>query len=350
MSTTRRCAVFGLAGLALAGCRVELGPREGDDGRGGGAHGADASVVRVYSSIYKEVIEAMGPALERRLAETSPGTTIEWFQSGSEKVSARLDAELAAGGSPCDLLMTSDPAYYRRLHEEKRLVPYVSPAALKHPRTLVGPDGAWGTARVSTMVIGVSPKMPADAPKPAAFADLGRPGLRVTMGDPLSSGTFFTTIAVLSARDTAGWELFETLKKKGTIASGGNANVMQRLETGEADAGMVLLENLLVSRARGGTVETVIPRDGAVAVPGPIALLSRARRSHAARAVYDAMLSDEVQRVIVEKGFMHSPDPAIPPPAGAPALDVILEAAPESDGRPIDSSAVKSRFDAIFFR
>lgn len=307
-------------------------------------------MVRVYTSMYKDVIEGLGPVLERRLAETSPGTTIEWFQSGSEKVSARLDAELVAGGSPCDLLMTSDPAYYRRLKDDGRLVPYVSPAALRHSRALVEPDGAWGTARVSTMVIGVSPKPAAARTKPATFAGLAEPGLRATMGDPLTSGTYFTTVAVLSGRDGTGWGLFERLKKKGTIASGGNANVLQRLETGEADAGMVLLETLLAARARGSAVEIVLPADGAVPIPGPIALLPHAKRSLAARAVYDAMLSEDAQRVIVERGFMHSPDPAFPPPPGAPALAETLGASGDAGAAAIDASAVKSRFDAIFFR
>ena len=66
-----------------------------------------------------EVLDALQPAIEARLRAQGLGSTrIEWFQSGSEKVAARIDAELASGGSPCDVLLTSDPTYYARLKRE----------------------------------------------------------------------------------------------------------------------------------------------------------------------------------------------------------------------------------------
>src|SRR5207248_1275507 len=190
----------------------------------------------------------------------------EWWQSGSEKVAVRLDAELAAGGSPCDILMTSDPSYYARLKRDGRLVPYVSPAALKQPPGFVDADGAWAASRLSTMVIGVAPSLAGKPGAPQSFGDLVKQGSgRTTMGDPLSSGTFFTTVSSLSAR--LGWDFFKALKAKGTVAAGGNANVLQRLESGDADSGIVLLENLLTVKARGGKVAIVIPAVGAVRVP-----------------------------------------------------------------------------------
>ncbi|HVO29150.1 MAG TPA: extracellular solute-binding protein [bacterium] len=336
----RRIAAAALAaGALVAGCRVELGAPAG------GAAGSGPQTVRVYSSMYKQVIDAVEPVLAARLAKTAPGVTVEWFQSGSEKVATRLDAEFASGGSPCDLLLTSDPNYYARLKADGRLVPYVSPAALRQPKGFVEPDGYWATARVSTMVIGVSAALEGSAKAPASFHDLAKPGLRVAMGDPLSSGTNFTTVSVLRAR--YGWDFLAALKKNGAVVAGGNSNVQQRLLTGETDAGWVLLENLLAARAKGDKLGVVIPADGAVIVPGPIALLEHGRHSEAARAVYDALLSDDVQKVVVEKGLMHSPDPALPPPAGAPALDALLAKATAPSTETAD--AIKTHFNSIYF-
>lgn len=300
---------------------------------------AETATVRVYTSMYKEVIDAIEPELAKQL----PHTTVEWFQSGSEKVASRLDAELASGGSPCDLLLTSDPAYYAKLKSDGRLVPYVSPLALRQPRSLIDTDGAWATARVSTMVIGVSPKTSA---RPKGYADLLDPKLRATLGDPLSSGTYFTSVSALSRK--LGWEWIEKIKAKGTVAAGGNASVVTRLESGEADAGLVLLENLLTARERGSRIEIVIPVEGAIPVAGPIALMQHARKSHAARALYDALLSPEIQTIVVEKGKMHSPDPALPPPQGAPDLAAILATALSPSEEP--SVEIKQRFDRIFFK
>lgn len=346
--TGRRTIAAGVfaALLAAAGCRVEWGPREGEED-GAGAEGREA-IVHVYTSMYKEVIEAIGPALEKRLAETSPGTKVEWFQSGSEKVAARLDAELAAGGSLADVLLTSDPSYYAKLQAKGLLVPYVSPAVLRQPREFVDRDGHWATARISTMVIGLSAARAARGEAPRSFADLAAPAAgRVTMPDPLSSGTTFTTVAQLSAR--LGWDYFERLKARGAVAAGGNSSVQQRLDTGEAEAGMLLLENVLAAKKRGSRVELVVPADGAVLIPGQIALLPHAKRSHASRAVYDAILSDEVQRLIVEVGLMHSPDPQLAAPAGAPSLDELLDAQPKVKVAETPE-AIKTAFDTIFYR
>lgn len=329
--------------LGASACRVELGAREGDSGAAG-----RETTVHVYSSIYKEVIDQMQPVIDKQLETTAPGTKVEWFQSGSEKIAAKLDAELAAGGSPADILLMSDPSYYAKLQKAGLLVPYVSPAVLRQPREFVDRDGHWATARISTMVIGVTASRAAKGDVPRAFADLAKPAAgRVTMPDPLSSGTTFVTVSQLSAR--LGWDFFRALKKKGTIAAGGNSSVLQRLDTGEAEVGILLMENVIAGKARGSHIEMVIPSDGVVLIPGQIALLPHAKRSHAAQAVYDAILTDEVQRVIVEKGVMHSPDPLLPPPAGMPSLDELIA------GQPVVKAveppeAVKTTFDTIFFR
>jgi iron(III) transport system substrate-binding protein len=328
-----------LLALAAGGCRIELGSHEQ-------SASGKAATVHVYTSMYQEVIDQVDPVIEAKLAKIAPGSSVEWFQSGSEKVAVRLDAEITAGGSPCDILMTSDPTYYARLKAAGTLVPYVSPAALKQPREFLDPDGAWAASRLSTMVIGVAPAFARGPAAPKSFSDLAKPGSRTAIGDPLSSGTNFTTLSVLSAR--YGWDHVKALKAKGTVVAGGNANVLTRLETGDVDAGWVLLETLLTARARGDQVEVVIPSDGAVVVPGPIALLSHARHSEAARAVYDAILSPEVQAIVVNTGRMHSPDPSMPPPAGAPALaDLLAKSTPPSAQEP---SEIKSTFDEIFFK
>lgn len=344
MRTWRKVALLGIAtALAATACRVEIGPREGEQG----SAGRDATV-HVYSSMYKEVIDQVQPVLEKRLAATSPGTKVEWFQSGSEKVAARLDAELAAGGSPADILLISDPSYYAKLQKNGLLVPYVSPAVLRQPRAFVDRDGHWATARISTMVIGVAASRAAKADPPRSFADLAKPDAgRVTMPDPLSSGTTFTTVSQLSER--LGWDYFRTLKKKGTVAAGGNSSVLQRLDTGEAEVGILLLENVLSGKKRGSHIDLVIPADGVVLIPGQIALLPHARRSPAAQAVYDALLTDDAQKVIVDVGVMHSPDPLQPPPPGVPSLDELLAGQPLLKGAE-PPETVKTTFDTIFFR
>ena len=326
--------------LAIAaGCRVEIGAPAA-------ANSGEAATVRIYTSVYKHVLDALQPAIEERLRAQGLGAArIEWFQSGSEKVAARIDAELASGGSPCDVLLTADPTYYARLKKEGALAAYVSPAALRQPREYVDPDGAWAMSRMMTMVIVASPALP-EARTPRSWAGLASGDLRVALGDPLSSGTNLMAVGALAGK--FGWPWFRALKQAGGVVAGGNASVLQRVESGESDAGVVLLENVLAARARGSRVRLVLPTDGALVIPGPIALLQHGRRSEAARAVYDALLSDEVQRVLVREALLHSPDPKLPPPPGAPPLsDLLLARLPLSTQPP---EGTKAAFNQVFFQ
>ena len=107
---------------------------------------------------------------------------------------------------------------------------------------------------------------------------------------------------------------------------------------------------VLLAKAGGSKVGVVFPKEGAVVIPGPIALLPHAKESKAARAVYDAILSADVQKIIVEKGGMHSADPAMPTPAGAPKLEELLgKETPASIFDPTaDADAIKNEFTKIF--
>jgi iron(III) transport system substrate-binding protein len=111
------------------------------------------------------------------------------------------------------------------------------------------------------------------------------------------------------------------------MVAGGNAAVLQKVESGEADAGVLLLENALAARARGSAIQVVWPTDGAVVIPGPVALFATTPNPVAAKAVLDVLLSPEGQRLIVEKGDMHAVDPRLGGPRGEPGVDALLERA-----------------------
>jgi len=134
------------------------------------------------------------------------------------------------------------------------------------------------------------------------------------MGDPLKSGTNFTTVASLVRDDD--WSLLEGWAANGLVAAGGNSAVLQRLESGERPVGVILLENLLPRVADESPLRVVYPEDGAVPIPSPIAILASTQRPALAKQVYDAMFSADVQAAIVA-GHMYSPLPGLAAPAGA---------------------------------
>ncbi len=341
MRAPRFQAVFAVL-LAVA-CRVEIGPP------GGAPASTDAEgpsgEVWVYTSMYQPVLDDLDPVIARAL----PGVTVRWFQAGSEKVAQRFEAEIAAGGSRACLLMTSDPFWYADLHARGLLRPHLTPNVLHLDRGLVNPDGAWAPARLSLVVLARHGSRVPEADAPRSFADLTSPawGARATMGDPLSSGTMFTTLAFLA--DNPGWESLTAWRESGLVAAGGNASVLHRIESGERDVGAVLLENVLMARRTGSPVEAIYPEDGAIVVPGPIALTAGCPSPDAARAVYDVILSREGQERMVA-GQMYAALPGLPPPEGARPLAEVPTRPWEGawfDRTVAERDALKERWSAL---
>ncbi len=314
--------------LSLLACRVELGPPAGDCPSSAGEE--VEGEVWIYTSMYPEVLSE----LELLLREAAPKVEAKFFQAGSEKLSQRLAAEWAAGGSPACVVATSDPFWVASVSRDNRLRPYLPKGVLRVPRELVDPDGHWVTVREGLVVLGVADSA-TDAP--STLRALAHPQFRgqSSTPDPLSSGSALTAFATLEASD--GFDLLGSWRANDVVSAGGNGAVLTRIESGERPFGMVLLENLLAST---GPSHPVFPLDGAIRVPGPAAILADCPNPVAAEAVMDLLLSDAGQALMVRHG-MYPARAEAGTPLGAPALsEIVLRRFPVerlSDPAPLDS-------------
>jgi iron(III) transport system substrate-binding protein len=258
------------------------------------------------------VIGEIQPVLEKRF----PSVNFQWFQSGSENIAARVNAELSTGKSQADLVLTSDPFWYAELKEKGHLLGYPTEKSAGIPAKFRDTEGAFATVRLPVAVIAYNQESFAKEPPPKSFSDLisARFKNRVSMGSPMESGTFFCVVAQLSR--TKGWQYFSQLRQNGVLSAGGNSAVINRLETKERPVGIVLLENVLEAKQRGSKIEIVYPEDGAVWVPSPIAIMAKTHAPELAKSIYDYFFSIEIQQKIVE-GRMYSPILTTVPPAGA---------------------------------
>ncbi|MFK7929701.1 MAG: ABC transporter substrate-binding protein [Myxococcota bacterium] len=308
---------LGLALCITTSCRVEFGPPNAGS-QPSAAGDAPKGEVWIYTSMYQSVVDDLTPMLREALPEVQ----VRWYRAGSEKVAQRAEAEWSSGGTKACLLMTSDPFWYDDLASQGRLKPHFSPNILELDRGFVDAKARWSTARISLMVMSVNETRLSADEAPNRFSDLSDPVWkdRITMGDPLSSGTMFTTLAFWDTRES--WSFVESLRSNGLVAAGGNSSVLTRIETGEREVGVVLLENLLSAAENNSPAKAVFPEDGAIAIPGPIALTSDCSNDQAARAVYDIIQSEAGQKAMVA-GKMYSAMPGVAPPAGAPSLDSI---------------------------
>lgn len=269
--------------------------------------------VLIYTSIYPDIIEGLKPILKSEF----PDLEIEFFQAGSEKIIAKLAAEIEAGGIQADLLMIADPAYYNTLKGQKLLTKYVSKNSEGVPNAIKDPDGFFTGVRISNMIIAynTSSVNPQDAP--TKWADLTNKKWKgaVAMPNPLLSGSAFDAVAALS-QSALGWQYFDALKANGVKVLDGNSAVEKALAAGEYKVGMILEENILKAKAAGSPVDIAYPSEGIVSIPSPIAITSTTKNLKGSKAVEDFILSDKGQNLMVT-GWMHSVKPKATAPKGS---------------------------------
>jgi len=276
--------------------------------------GGDKEEIWIYTSIYKEIY----PLYEPGLAAAFPGVSIRFYQSGSEKIAAKLLAEEKGGGTRADILLTSDLFFYQELKERGRLLPFSGPHLERVPQQLRDPDGAYAVNRFPLMVIAYNREAVTGDDIPKGFESLLDPRYagRLTMPSPLESGTAMTTALYLHQH--FGPSYFEGLRQNDVLAAGGNGATLSRIQSGERPVGIVLLENVLkVQEAGLLAVDWLVPLEGALAVPSPVAVLRDTQEPELARRVADWLFSDAARQVVI-KGWMYSVLPSDPPPHGAP--------------------------------
>ena len=269
--------------------------------------------VWIYTSTYKEVLELY----KAPLAKEFPDVDIQWFQAGSENVAARLTAEIAGGAPKADLIMTSDLFFYQELKERGQLLKLESPALASLPAPYVDADKTFAVTRFPVMVIAYNKRKIDDKPK--GFRDLLSPRFKgkLTMPSPLESGTALTTSLYLFHNFGASY--FDSLRAQDVLSAGGNGATMARIESGEKPVGIVLMENVLQSREKGKDwVEFIVPEEGALAMPSPVAVFKATKNPVIAQKIFDWFLSKAAQEILI-KGWVYSPFHDTAAPNGAPA-------------------------------
>jgi iron(III) transport system substrate-binding protein len=294
---------FSLGFIFFSGCKEKEGEK-----------------LTIYTSMYKEVIELYKPELKKAF----PNLEIEWFQAGSENVASRVMAELQGGGTKADILFTSDIFFFQELKKMGLLLPLTAVSNLsKLDPSYVDADKTYAVTRFPVMVIAINTRKIAPADRPKSFKDLlnAKYKDKLTMPSPLESGTALASS--LYFYNTLGQTYFEGLRKNNIVASGGNGAVLSRVKSGEKPVAIVLMENVLQAREKGDDwIEFIIPEEGALAIPSPIAIFKSSKKSDLSQKVFDWLLTDAAQEVLV-KGWIYSPFPHAPAPNGAPAWSAL---------------------------
>ena len=279
----------------------------------------------IYTSMYPFVIDMMDEAIKAKFPNLEPGNDGSFFfYAGTSKLITKIYGEMGDNhDQPLDgdMFMVAEPAFSLEMKDYNYLHPFEVENAESLLRFPYDPEGYWYPVRVCNMVLAYNPQMEKEweakgVKIPKTFKDFAYdPSLKgfISMGDPLTSGTAYASVA--SLLDTYGEEYFDKLGENRVMRESGSTAIA-KLQSGECAAIMILEESILKyihdEKEKGNDVsniQVIYPEDGVILIPSTVMIVadeySKNVNSEAAEAVAKWLLTDEAQKLIMQ-GYMHS--------------------------------------------
>lgn len=250
-----------------------------------------------------------------------PGVDVEWVRDGTTQMMARLATEFEAGNPQPDVLLIADMVTMEGLKQEGRLMAHPDADTSAYDDGLMDTEGYYFSTKLITTGIVYNTAAPF---QPDSWLDLLRDEAigQVRIPSPLTSGAALIHLETLTSNLDMGWEYYEWLAARDTIAAGGNGGTFNAVAGGEQLFGMVVDFLAIREKANGAPVEFVFPSEGVSAVTEPVAILSTAQNPEAAKAFVNFLLSPEGQQLAADQGYVPA-HPAIDLPDGFPPRDEI---------------------------
>lgn len=301
-----------------------------------------ASTLTLYTSQPNEDAQMTVSAFEK----AHPDIEVKWIRDGTTKLTARLQAELAAGGAAPDVLLIADSVTMESLKKQDLLTAYRSPEASRYDAQLYDPQGYYYGTKLITTGIAYHTRAPV---KPASWQDLLKPELKnmTTLPSPLYSGAAQIHMATLMNDPQLGFAWYQKLKANGAMPQSGNGGVMSAITSGSKAYGVLVDYMAIREKAKGAPIDFVFPKEGVSIVTEPVAMMKNAKNPEGAKAFIDFVLSDEGQRLVLKQGYLPA-DPKLPAPQGFPARDSIKLMPFDPAKALADTDANKKRFADLF--
>lgn len=154
--------------------------------------------VVIYTSMYPFVIDMMDEALKAEFPNLTPGNNGSFFfYGGTGSLQTKLAGEMETGTLGCDMMLVAEPAYSLELKEGGWLHAYETEAA-QNLRFDYDKEGYWYPVRVCNMVLAYNPELKTPDQLPKTFKEFAEDTSlkgRISMGNPLSSGTTMAAVA-----------------------------------------------------------------------------------------------------------------------------------------------------------
>lgn len=276
-----------------------------------------------------------------------PDISVETFRSGTEEVTAKLQAEKQAGQVQADVLLLADAVTFESLKSQDLLLSYKSPERDHIADDLMDADGMYTGTKVIATILATNTDKVTTAPtswQALASADAKDSAM---MPSPLYSGAAAYNIGVFSRTDSFGWEYLEQLKANNMAVIKGNGAVLKAVASGEKNYGVVVDFMVAREKAKGSPIELTYPEEGVPIITEPIGIINNTDSTEAAQVFIDFVLSEEGQKLAAEIGYTPIRE-GIAPPAGLKGISEFTILSGDIATLTNEREADKKRFTEMF--
>lgn len=264
-----------------------------------------------YTSVETEFARSLTSAFESKY----PFIKTDIFRSTHDKIFSRLNVERQTGTYTADAISVGE---FETYHLQKRgfIAPYKSPFAAVFPEGFKDPNGYWTDLYDNLIVTAYNTTRVKREEIPRRYEDLLQPRWKGRMVLDQNEDRWFANMLYLMG-EKKGLEFMQALAKQDIAIRGGRSLVTQLLGAGEYDLQIVAYwYRPHLMKKQGAPVDWVGLEPALVALH-PISIVEKAPHPNAAKLFIDFVLSDEGQKLFVQRG-RESAKPGLKP-EGYPA-------------------------------
>ena len=240
--------------------------------------------------------------LAHEFTKLYPGVTVNVVRMTAQVAFQRLNQDIRADAAECDVFSTTDIGQYIFLESKGLLLKYVPENEAKVFDAYKGldPNGYYFVTSAGLITISYNTKMLKKDQVPQTWTQLLDPKWKnkIALGSPEFSGYVGTW--VVEMRKLYGWKYFTQMAKNNPQVGRSINDTVTMLNAGEREIGVSAEAPLLTSAAKGNPVAEVYPKDGALLMLAPSAIVKSSKHPNAAKLFMEYLLSPEASKIEVE--------------------------------------------------